>query len=165
MVHATCYGDPLIRGIPGGDCFCLRDGRWGHILCALLVLVFFKNPKEERASIVPRFLAEDGKRSVTSATEQTDEVPLFLSGSEGQMVMLSLLSSVVKLPSLKTMRFLAEDGKRSATSGNSANGFAIECFEPKCSLAFYVSCALEALKDECDAPTVIGSQASVLEGD
>lgn len=73
MVHASCYGDPLIKGIPDGDWFCARcmdaedkaprqacclcpsskgamksttQNSWAHISCALLVPeVFFQCPE------------------------------------------------------------------------------------------------------------------------
>eukprot|EP00249_Psilotum_nudum_P000493 c12261_g1_i1 orf=200-1246(+) len=75
MVHASCYGSPLCKGIPSGDWFCSRcvsgdhirnkrercclcplskgamkqttDGRWAHLFCALFVPeVFYLNAKE-----------------------------------------------------------------------------------------------------------------------
>ncbi|KAK1439673.1 hypothetical protein QVD17_05493 [Tagetes erecta] len=75
MVHTTCYGHPLINGVPEGDWFCSQckfvsdtnndsslscclcpinggalkptnDGRWAHIVCALFIPeVFFSDPE------------------------------------------------------------------------------------------------------------------------
>ncbi|KAK5833903.1 hypothetical protein PVK06_017769 [Gossypium arboreum] len=74
MVHSTCYGNPLIKEIPEGDWFCSLclekpnndkpfacclcptkvgamkpttiDGKWAHLVCALLVPeVFFEDPE------------------------------------------------------------------------------------------------------------------------
>ncbi|KAL2943389.1 Bromodomain and PHD finger-containing protein 3 [Bienertia sinuspersici] len=71
MVHSTCYGNPLIKGIPEGEWYChqclnsqpspekcclcpdssgalkpTKDGRWAHIVCAVLVPeVFFEDPE------------------------------------------------------------------------------------------------------------------------
>jgi NuA3 HAT complex component NTO1 len=73
MVHASCYGNPLTKQIPEGDWFCERcrfikndtdlircslcpkiegamkqtiDGKWAHLVCALLVPeVFFVDPE------------------------------------------------------------------------------------------------------------------------
>ncbi|XP_077242120.1 RING/FYVE/PHD zinc finger superfamily protein [Tasmannia lanceolata] len=125
-VHASCYGNPLIRAVPEGDWFCSRciflqnrgevkqrmdfncclcpilggatkptvDGRWAHIMCALLVPeVFFKDPY----------------------------------GREG------IDCSSVPLRRWKGICYVC----------NSARGCATECSEPKCSLMFHVSCGLK----------------------
>ncbi|OVA18937.1 zinc finger protein [Macleaya cordata] len=129
MVHSTCYGDPLIKGIPEGDWFCCScqvsspskkdlvdaretgrdcclcpvkggalkpttDGRWAHILCALLVPeVFFKNP--------------EGRKDIDCS----------------------------RVPSKRWEEI--------CYVCNSTSGCVIECSEPKCSLAFHVTCGLK----------------------
>ncbi|KAJ4981877.1 hypothetical protein NE237_032714 [Protea cynaroides] len=120
MVHATCYGKPLIQGIPEGDWFCTRcensgddadyycclcpiergamkpttDGRWGHIMCALLVPeVFFKDPE----------------------------------GRDG----------------IDCSRVPPRRWEGTCYLCHSATGCVIECSEPKCPLAFHVGCGLK----------------------
>ncbi|KAL8140260.1 hypothetical protein V2J09_006281 [Rumex salicifolius] len=120
MVHASCYGNPLIQGVPEGDWFCARclsschnseccrlcpvaggamkptkDGRWAHLVCALYVPeVFFKDP-----------VGRDGI--------DCSELPV--------------------------------DGYKEACyvcSAPASDGCAIQCSEPNCKLAFHVTCGL-----------------------
>ncbi|KAF3793398.1 NuA3 HAT complex component [Nymphaea thermarum] len=122
MVHASCYGDPLVRAIPEGDWFCAKcqtrnscskeppscclcpadhgalkpttDGRWAHILCALLVPeVFFRDS----------------------------------AGREG------IDCSNVPRRRWEGHCYVCETNK----------GAVIECSEPRCSSAFHASCGLE----------------------
>jgi NuA3 HAT complex component NTO1 len=120
MVHASCYGNPLIKSIPEGDWFCsvcsskspqkkkkcclcpsrggalkpTVDGKWAHVMCALLVPeVFFRDPE-----------GRDGIdcSSVPCKRWQKD---CFICGRN--------------------------------------HGCAIDCAESKCKLGFHVSCGLE----------------------
>lgn len=122
MVHASCYGSPLIDSIPEGEWFCAlcerraekgagetncclcpvqggamkptEDGRWAHIVCALFVPeVFFRDPK-----------GREGVDCSRVPDRRWKEV-CYLCGAAG--------------------------------------GCAVECSEPKCMLGFHVSCGLE----------------------
>ncbi|KMZ69862.1 hypothetical protein ZOSMA_205G00390 [Zostera marina] len=127
MVHASCYGNPLVKSIPEGDWFCTvcqskseelnldvvecclcpvktgamkptTDGKWAHILCSLLVAeVFFQDPL----------------------------------GREG-----------VDLSKVPMHRW-----KGSCFLCGSSCGCVVECSEPKCKLKFHATCGLE--KDLC----------------
>ncbi|EEF31145.1 mixed-lineage leukemia protein, putative [Ricinus communis] len=121
MVHTTCYGNPLIKGVPEGDWFCTRclnsesdkpntvscclcttkdgalkpttDGLWAHIVCAVLVPeVFFEDP--------------DGREGINCS----------------------------KVPKRRW-----ED---KCCVCKTRNGCVIQCSEPKCHLAFHVTCGL-----------------------
>ncbi|KAJ8898584.1 hypothetical protein K2173_001481 [Erythroxylum novogranatense] len=122
MVHTTCYGNPLIKGIPEGDWFCTQcmlsqskeqkkplscrlcpdksgamkptvAGSWAHVVCALLVPeVFFEDP--------------DGREGI-----DLSRIPKWRWGGKC---------------------YVCKNRK----------GCVIECSEPRCSLAFHVTCAL-----------------------
>lgn len=124
MVHASCYGNPLIQSIPEGDWFCSRcerkageendgdfdcclcpkkggavkpaegAGRWAHILCALLVPEVFFRDPVGREGI-----------DYSQLPERRWGVRCYLCGVN--------------------------------------RGCAIECSQPKCGLGFHVSCGLE----------------------
>ncbi|KAL5564179.1 hypothetical protein UlMin_027343 [Ulmus minor] len=124
MVHASCYGDPLVKGIPEGDWFCCQcsnskttktdeafscclcpvkggamkragdDGKWAHIVCALYVPEVF-------------FRDPDGREGID-------------------------FSKVLK-SRWQTECYLCK----------TTNGCAISCSEPKCCLAFHVTCGLK----------------------
>ncbi|GLJ44117.1 hypothetical protein SUGI_0920000 [Cryptomeria japonica] len=121
MVHASCYGDPLIKAIPDGDWFCARcmhstaaggtlscclcpsskgamkcttQNSWAHISCALLVPeVFFKCP--------------EGREMIDCSM-----VP-------------------------------ARRREMICTFCNKATGACIECSEHRCPSTFHVSCGLD----------------------
>nr|WAU86909.1 birch protein [Betula platyphylla] len=126
MVHATCYGNPLVKAIPDDDWFCSQclvssseakkhgksssccclcpikggalkptvDGRWAHIVCALLVPEVF-------------FADAEGREGIDCS----------------------------KVPKKRW-----ED---KCYVCKSRSGCAVECSEPKCPLAFHVTCGLK----------------------
>ncbi|XAR56415.1 hypothetical protein NMG60_11036893 [Bertholletia excelsa] len=128
MVHSTCYGSPLINGVPDGDWFCSRclasnspkiekptfscclcsvaggavkptkDGRWAHIVCALFVPEVF-------------FVDPEGREGIDCS----------------------------RIPNRRWEQRCYLCGTRS--------GCAIDCSEPKCGLGFHVTCGLN--KDLC----------------
>ncbi|XP_010502052.1 PREDICTED: protein Jade-1-like isoform X2 [Camelina sativa] len=119
MVHASCYGNPLVKAIPEGDWFCrmcmsskknpvscclcttkggamkpTNDGRWAHITCALFVPeVYFEDPE----------------------------------GREG------ICCSEIPSKRWKDRCYLCKDRR----------GCVIECSEMRCQLAFHVTCGLK----------------------
>ncbi|XP_040989107.1 protein Jade-1 [Juglans microcarpa x Juglans regia] len=125
MVHASCYGNPLVKSIPEGDWFCAQclisssetekyekssscclcptnggaskptvDGRWAHIVCALLVPEAFFRDAEGREEI---------DCSKVPKKRWEDKCYLCMSTS----------------------------------------GCAVQCSEPSCPLAFHVTCGLK----------------------
>ncbi|GAA0182325.1 zinc finger transcription factor [Lithospermum erythrorhizon] len=123
MVHCTCYGHPLTKGVPEGDWFCDQcvsskslmprkssdscclcpvsggamkptvDGKWAHIVCALFV---------------PEVFFEDPE------------------GREG------IDCSKVPERRFEGLCYLCE----------LKNGCVLDCSEPKCPLSFHVTCGL-----------------------
>eukprot|EP01018_Ginkgo_biloba_P004173 Gb_23341 [translate_table: standard] len=122
MVHASCYGDPLIKEIPQGDWFCARcmehadappqqqccflcpsskgamkrttRNSWAHISCALLVPeVFFQCPE----------------------------------GREG----------------IDCSRVPSRRWRMVCSFCDMARGACIECSEPRCPCTFHISCGLD----------------------
>ncbi|KAI3769385.1 hypothetical protein L6452_00487 [Arctium lappa] len=125
MVHTTCYGEPLTKGVPEGDWFCSQcqignnnnkglpcclcpivggalkptnNGEWAHIVCALFIPeVFFSDPI----------------------------------GREG--------IDCSRVPSRRW-------GRRCYVCKES-NGCVVDCSEEKCCLSFHVTCGLK--EDVC----------------
>ncbi|KAF3528201.1 hypothetical protein DY000_02043044 [Brassica cretica] len=138
MVHASCYGNPLVKAIPEGDWFCgqciasnkrekllscclcttkggamkpTKDGRWAHITCSLFVPeVYFEDP--------------EGREGVCCS----------------------------EIPSKRW-----EDG---CYLCKIRGGCVIECSEMKCELAFHVTCGLK--EDLCVESTVKARRVVVL---
>ncbi|CAL1373289.1 unnamed protein product [Linum trigynum] len=124
MVHTTCYGAPLINGVPEGDWFCAecsvsdgtkkkaplscclcpkqggglkptkKDGVWAHILCALLIPEVF-------------FEDPDGREGIDCS----------------------------KVPKRRW--------REKCSVCKSRQGCAMECSEMNCPLAFHVTCGLK----------------------
>ncbi|KAI4333457.1 hypothetical protein L6164_018267 [Bauhinia variegata] len=144
MVHTTCYGNPLVKGVPEGDWFCSEclassssksekgdkgfscclcpikegamkpttDGKWAHIVCALLVPeVFFRDP--------------EGREEIDCS----------------------------QVPNKRWME--------KCYICNSLNGCAIVCSESKCSLAFHVTCGL---KEDLSIEYKEGKSATIVAG-
>ncbi|KAK6230823.1 hypothetical protein QUC31_002341 [Theobroma cacao] len=126
MVHSTCYGNPLIKGIPEGDWFCdlclasqseknkgdkqfscclcptkggalkptTVDGKWAHLVCAVLVPeVFFEDP--------------EGRERIDCS------------------------------------KVLEKRWKGKCYICKMRSGCVLECSEPKCGLEFHVTCGLK----------------------
>ncbi|KAI4366032.1 hypothetical protein MLD38_021959 [Melastoma candidum] len=119
MAHATCYGNPLIRGIPDGEWYCHRclastgdgpaitcclcpkaggamkptvDGQWAHVVCAVFVPeVFFEDA--------------EGREGINCGG--------------------------------------VERGKRSCYVCEGKGGCMVECSESRCKRGFHVTCGLE----------------------
>lgn len=127
MVHASCYGYPLVKAIPNGDWFCTQcsvskssqseeftcclcpikggamkptiiDGQWTHIVCALFVPEVF-------------FLDPEGREGIDCS-----QVP-------------------------------KRRWQRKCYICKKASGAVFDCSEPICPLAFHITCGLN--KDLC----------------
>ncbi|XP_038691577.1 protein Jade-1-like isoform X2 [Tripterygium wilfordii] len=128
MAHSTCYGDPLIKGIPEGDWFCAqclasrlsedqnqeKPAPFSCCLCPVKVGAMKPTSDGRWAHIlcslfVPEVFFEDPK------------------GREG------INCSMVPKRRFKERCYVCM----------SSSGCAIECSEPKCPLAFHVTCGLK----------------------
>ncbi|XP_043699247.1 protein Jade-1 [Telopea speciosissima] len=129
MVHATCYGKPLIQGIPEGEWFCAKceisspsqklvaDEKNADYCCCLCPI--------KRGAMKP---TTDGRWAHIICALLVPEV--FFKDPEGRD---GIDCSRVPRRRWKGICYLC----------HSASGCVIECSEPKCPLAFHVSCGLK----------------------
>ncbi|KAL3508809.1 hypothetical protein ACH5RR_028210 [Cinchona calisaya] len=126
MVHATCYGHPFTMGIPEGDWFCAK--------CLALDSQNTKQNKPFSCCLCPvaggalKPTTEDGKWAHVVCAVFVPEV--FFSDSEGREGI-----DISKVP--------AKRWKQKCYVCKSKNGCVIDCSEPKCPLAFHVTCGLK----------------------
>ncbi|KAK7317832.1 hypothetical protein RJT34_02398 [Clitoria ternatea] len=124
MVHATCYGNPLSNGIPEGDWFCERC-RLGRV--------------DARCLLCP--VKEGVMKRVTMGKEEGEEgwahvvcallVPeVFFRDPEGREGI-----DCSKVPKKRWV-------ERCYICGT-CDGSALVCSEPKCGLAFHVTCGIK----------------------
>lgn len=130
MVHATCYGHPFTKGIPDGDWFCAkclasqspyRTNTSNHIKpfsCCLCPVT--------GGALKPT--TDKGKWAHLVCALFVPEA--FFSDPEGREGI-----DVTKVP--------ARRWKQKCYICKSKNGCAIDCSEPRCPLAFHVTCALK----------------------
>ncbi|KAE9458007.1 hypothetical protein C3L33_10091, partial [Rhododendron williamsianum] len=82
IVHSTCYGSPLVKGIPevaGGARKPTNDGRWAHIVCAVYVSeAFFTDPEGREGIDFSR--VPDKRKSSMLSTEKGGTRGLLLLG-------------------------------------------------------------------------------------
>ncbi|XP_019153981.1 PREDICTED: protein Jade-1 [Ipomoea nil] len=118
MVHTTCYGHPFTNGVPEGDWFC------AHCLA---------KPQTPSCSLCPLpggalKPTTDGKWAHLVCALFVPEV--FFTDPEGREGI-----NCSKVPNRRW--------ERKCYICKSRNGCAIDCSEPKCPLAFHVTCGLE----------------------
>ena len=133
MVHATCYGNPLIKGVPDGDWFCSpclasksdRESKQPSLSCCLcpikggaLKSTAAKGRDESWAHIVCALLIPE----------------VFFENPDGREGI-----DCSKIPKRRW------EGKCYVCK--SRKGCVIDCSEPKCHLAFHVTCGLN--EDVC----------------
>ncbi|XP_052178688.1 uncharacterized protein LOC127792277 [Diospyros lotus] len=126
MVHATCFGSPLINGVPEGDWFCAQ--------CSA------SQPPQPGAGASPFSCclcpAAGGAMKPTTDGRWAHIVcalfvpEVFFSDPEGR--------EDIDCSKVPVRRF-----EQSCYLCKTANGCAIDCSEPKCPLAFHVSCGLK----------------------
>ncbi|KAF9589748.1 hypothetical protein IFM89_028657 [Coptis chinensis] len=126
MVHAICYGDPLVQGIPEGDWFCatcedkksrVDDGEKEKVYSCCLC--------PEKGGIMKP--TTDGKWAHVLCALFVPEV--FFKNPDGRD---GIDCSQVPKKRWEEVCYVCK----------SRNGCAIECSEPKCLLAFHVTCGL-----------------------
>ncbi|KAJ6724668.1 RING/FYVE/PHD ZINC FINGER SUPERFAMILY PROTEIN [Salix viminalis] len=133
MVHATCYGNPLIKGVPDGDWFCSpclasksdRESKQPSLSCCLcpikggaLKSTAANGRDESWAHIVCALLIPE----------------VFFENPDGREGI-----DCSKIPKRR------REGKCYVCK--SRKGCVIDCSEPKCHLAFHVTCGLN--EDVC----------------
>ncbi|PIA41370.1 hypothetical protein AQUCO_02200056v1 [Aquilegia coerulea] len=132
MVHATCYGDPLIEGIPEGDWFCATCQVSSPPQKIAVAVNVNEIPKGLSCCLCPvkggvMKPTTDGKWAHILCALLVPEV--FFKNPEGRE---GIDCSLVPQKRWKEICYVCK----------SRNGCAIECSEPKCLLAFHVTCGL-----------------------
>jgi NuA3 HAT complex component NTO1 len=129
MVHATCYGNPLVKGIPEGDWFCFQ--------CLVSASGTKKGEKPLSCCLCPikggaLKPTVDGQWAHVECALLVPEV--FFGDAEGRE---GIDCSKVPKKRWEEKCYICK----------SRSGCAVECSEPKCHLAFHVTCGLK--KDLC----------------
>ncbi|KAA8526729.1 hypothetical protein F0562_009042 [Nyssa sinensis] len=125
MVHTTCYGDPLMKGIPEGDWFCTQclssqSSRTGNDEVVSCCLCSFSGGAMKPTT--------DGRWAHLVCALFVPEV--FFTDPEGREGI-----DCSKIPPRRW--------EQSCYVCNSACGCSIDCSEPKCPLFFHVTCGLK----------------------
>ncbi|CAK7351781.1 unnamed protein product [Dovyalis caffra] len=129
MVHTTCYGNPLIKGVPNGDWFCIQclasksdrsESKQSSLSCCLC-------PTKGGALKPTTAKGGDGSWAHVVCALLIPEV--FFEDPDGREGI-----DCSKVPKRR------REGKCYVCK--SRKGCVIECSEPKCPLAFHVTCGL-----------------------
>ncbi|CAN4103002.1 unnamed protein product [Withania somnifera] len=144
MVHTTCYGHPLTKGVPEGDWFCsqclaskVSDSKTSTLFTCCLC-------PETRGAM--KSTVSEGKWAHIVCSLFVPEV--FFVDSEGRE---GIDYSKVPKRRWETKCYICK----------SNNGCAIDCSEPKCRLSFHVTCGL---KDELCIEYTEGTKNGVVAG-
>ncbi|KAJ4835343.1 hypothetical protein Tsubulata_008622 [Turnera subulata] len=130
MVHSTCYGNPLVKGIPDGDWFCYRclvspsgDSNTSPSSCCLCPV--------KGGAMKPTTAPHHGSSSTWAHLVCALFVPeVFFEDPDGRD---GIDCSKVPRRRWKGTCFLCE----------SSQGCVLDCSEPTCPLAFHVTCGLK----------------------
>ncbi|CAI9088887.1 OLC1v1023338C1 [Oldenlandia corymbosa var. corymbosa] len=147
MVHTSCYGHPFTKGVPDGDWFCAqclgskkfsKNGKTkGVVTCCLCPVI--------GGALKPT--TEDGKWAHVVCALFVPEV--FFQDPEGR--------EGIDLTQVPQRRW-----KHKCYICRSRNGCVIDCSEPKCPLAFHVTCGLD--KDLCIEYTEGRNKSDIVAG-